>query len=443
MKLKKTILSLFLACLLAFSFISPSLALGDYQSLSLNGSGWASITDGAQQGLDFGLSDFMIEGWVKRGSVYANWVGIMGKGTRLGIYLESVGWAIEIGDGATYQKFPLPSLSSASQTGRWECIALVVDRSGNVYSFLDGAQKDSIVVTLGTTILLAGAGAFEVGKFWAGDTFTGLLDEFRIWNFGYGGLPADYATYIAWRHSHPSHDISEYSAGAWNGYADAYRVERITFGALDDDNSDFEGAGADGTDIEVGTDWVKSNTSAEIDNEAGSGVTSYNGSDFCAKIHTATGNTPSLRMDGVNLDAAFTVGDWYELSYDYKLLNCTDARVRILNAGSATDVNKILTSTSWASDSFVFQVVGNNDMYLLLYSHYGTDEDGTEVVWIDNVSIREIGNVAHYMLDGDYTDQTTNANTLTEGGTGNAWDQGVTPCVVTEGVVISGAVIGE
>ena len=69
---------------------------------------------------------------------------------------------------------------------------------------------------------------------------------------------------------------------------------RLTYGDLDDDNGDFEGAGADGTDIEVGTDWAKARLSGEVDNEAGSGVTTYNGSTFCAKIHTATWDNPLL-----------------------------------------------------------------------------------------------------------------------------------------------------
>lgn len=163
---------------------------------------------------------------------------------------------------------------------------------------------------------------------------------------------------------------------------------RLTVGVLDDDNGDFEGAGPDGTDISTNTDWIKFALSAEIDDEAGSGVTSYNGSTFCAKIHTATGDYPHIYLAGANVDAAFTVGEWYEISLDYKTLNCTDANFRLSNAGFVTDVNISLTSVVWTTTKSVFQLTGNNDITLRLLSHNNTDETGDEVLWVDNVSIK-------------------------------------------------------
>ena len=163
---------------------------------------------------------------------------------------------------------------------------------------------------------------------------------------------------------------------------------RLTVGALDDDNGDFEGAGPDGTDIEVGTDWLKSNTACEVDDEGGSGVTTYNGSDFCAKIHTATGADPFMRQLGATFGAAFTASKWYKISYDYKILNAPSAQIRVVNAGGTLDKRINLTSAVWASDRFVFQVVDDPaGMRCYVYSCIGV-EDGTEVLWIDNVIIK-------------------------------------------------------
>jgi len=164
--------------------------------------------------------------------------------------------------------------------------------------------------------------------------------------------------------------------------------ELITFGALDDDNGGFESAGADGTDIQTGTDWEKHNTAAEVDNEAGSGVTTYNGSDFCCKIHTATDINPNIHLEGADFDVLFAEGETYTISFDYKMSNCTKAMVRIKNAGLTVDENSgYLTSTSWTTDSFTVTCDSDLDMIINVYSHNGADKDGTEIIWVDNISI--------------------------------------------------------
>jgi hypothetical protein len=169
--------------------------------------------------------------------------------------------------------------------------------------------------------------------------------------------------------------------------ADPPSEELITKGDLDDDNGDFEGAGADGTDIETGTDWNKGNTSAEVDNEAGSGVNTYNDSDFCCKIHSATDNYPQINLNGANFDALFTANKKYRIQYDYKVSNCVSARVLITNDGGTLYTYKSLSSESWTTDSFTFETDTDLDMSLQIRSHNGTDETGDEVVWIDNISI--------------------------------------------------------
>ncbi|KKK49677.1 hypothetical protein LCGC14_3132640, partial [marine sediment metagenome] len=158
----------------------------------------------------------------------------------------------------------------------------------------------------------------------------------------------------------------------------------------------------------------------EVDDEAGSGVTTYNGSTFCAKIHTATGNFSSIRLLGVNLDAAFTVGDWYELSYDYKTLDCTYAKLRVMRVAGEIFLTN-LTSIVWTTSKIVFQLTVDHDMRIDIFPHYSSTETGNEVVWIDNISIKRIGKVAHYKFNGNYLDEGSNNNDLTAGGTGNVF----------------------
>ena len=173
--------------------------------------------------------------------------------------------------------------------------------------------------------------------------------------------------------------------------------EIITAGDLDDDNGDFEGAGADGTDIETGTDWTKSNCSAETDNEAGSGVNTYNGSDFCCKLHTATGNSPHIIISGADLDSAFGEGEIYEITIQYKTASdgVVGSAVVLKDGDGTTLLSETLASATWTESTFVTDSpVGNvTGMKLYLYLENGTDEDGDEILFVDNVSIKEIGDV--------------------------------------------------
>ncbi len=407
-------------------------------ALTLNGSGYASIADGSQAGLNMGYSDFMIEVWFKTSYQGGSYQGLVEKISTFGeiggydlILRQSDGaLRFEINDADTnlVQAFR----GSGYHDGSWHYGVMVVDRGSDVGQiYVDGAKVGGDVDISSITASLDNNSSFTIGQYQA--AFYGSFDEVRIWNFGKDGLPADYAAYITWRHTHPHDALSGYDSDAWAGYADALRTERITYGALDDDNSDFEGAGADGTSISTNTDWGQYHCSAEIDDEAGSGVNTYNGSDFCCKIHTATGKYPANSLIGANFDAAFTVGEYYELSFDYKVLNCTDARLRIKNA-AGTPLDYInLTSTSWDTEHHVFQLLTDADMELNIYSHVGTDETGNEVVWIDNISIKRVGLVAHWKFNGDYTDETTNSNDLTAGGSGNSFDEYIDSATVTNG----------
>jgi len=166
-------------------------------------------------------------------------------------------------------------------------------------------------------------------------------------------------------------------------------AERITLGDLDDDNGDFEGAGADGTDIETGTDWSKINCSAEVDDEAGSGVNTYNGSDFCCKIHSVTLGKGRIVLQGANLDAVWTIGQRYRIQFDYKVASTTKAVIRVSNDGATLDEEYSLTSTTWATAGFNFTVINNTDIVIEVSPYWAiSGETGNEIVWIDNMSIK-------------------------------------------------------
>lgn len=389
--------------------------------LSLTGAGYASIADGSQKGLDMGYSDFMGGIWIKTSStaifpiIYKG-----GVGGYYDLHLNATTGYLEckINDGTNTATI---TGDVALNDAKWHLVRFSIDKSsatgGRLYA--DGVEDTSARTDVSSVLDIDNDGVFYIG--YDGSNYgTGKYDELEVWNFGLNGLPADIADYDTWRYANPHAALSSYDSGAWNGYADADRTELITLGDLDDDNGDFEGAGADGTDIETNTDWNKTSTSAETDNEAGSGVNTYNGSNFCCKIHTASDDHPRIALAGADFDAAFTVGKWYEVSYDYKVLDCTTAKVRVVNAGDELDEEKALTSTSWTTDRFIFQVVDNTDMVLQVFSHVGTDETGNEVVWIDNISIKRCGLVAHWKL-ADYSDETTNGNDLSAGGAGNTF----------------------
>ncbi len=395
-----------------------------YQALETDGSGYGSIADINQAGLDMGLSDFMIEARVKIPTYLATNQYIVAKyGTQVG-YILSI--QLNTGKPRFYiNNFGLITVIGDTNVcdGKWHLLVGVLDKSSatGLKIYIDGTE-----VTYDAQDDPTGCASLdnpEAMVIGASSGFTnrmiGGTDEVRIWNFGLNGLPADYEAYITWRYANPFTDLSLYNGGAWNGYADALRTERITYGALDDDNGEFENNGGDGEAIATSTDWTTSNTSAEIDDEAGSGVTTYNGSTFCAKIHTATADHSRIRLRGANLVAAFTLNNWYEISYDYKVANTTDAYFGVWR-DSEFLVTKDMTSETWTTDRFIFQAANITGLAFRVYQAQA-GHTGNEVVWIDNISIKRIGKVAHYKFDGDYLDETSNSNDLTVGGTGNTF----------------------
>jgi len=211
-----------------------------YIALRLDGNGYASIADASQAGLDMGLSDFMLEARVKLTVPTVNqpetYSCLFDKYVITGLYevfLESAAEKIwfNIKDAGPSAR-GLECASSYIDDLKWHNLIFVADRDQitGLELYIDGAEVTYLNQLDPTSVgSLDNNAVFAIGA--TGTVFdskmNGQMDEVRVWNFGYGGLPADYATYIAWRAAGRNVflDISNYSSGSWNLYADAVRTE--------------------------------------------------------------------------------------------------------------------------------------------------------------------------------------------------------------------------
>jgi len=357
-----------------------------YQALKLDGNGYASISDASQKGLDMGLSDFMIEGWVKLAStgriLNKNWDS------------ASNAYIVWI-DGTTGKmKAGLKDATPTSVSGfisdialndnTWHYIAIVFDRSGNLEGFIDGSIESTSVDISTANKSLDNSSEVRIGRYTAG-----FLDEIRIWNFGKDGLPTDYESYISWRYKHPFADISEYDSGAWNGYADADRTELLTNG-----------------DMEATNSWTNRGTpttNARSDEQAHGGT-------YSRKIVT------DAVHEGAYQDITTEVGKWYEVD-GYIYVSAGDAKIGKENTdGSDQVLTSQATLGEWKEFAVVFQATETTSRIF-----FQSDTTAASTFYVDDISVKRIGLVAHYKFNGDYTDETSNSNDLTAGGTGNTF----------------------
>jgi len=353
--------------------------------LSLNGSGYASIADASQKGLNMGLSDFMIEFWIKFTTSVTNatfvqkgWPGYFIRQTSEGnieFYLY---------DGSNSNNIISDSVYN---DGEWHYVVAIRDRSGNMEIFVDDTSAATAVTD--TTEDLDNAIAFEVGRSSGLEYFIGLIDEIRIWNFGKDGLPADYVDYIAWRYTHPHADISEYNSGAWNGYADALRTNLLTNGDMEAVNS--------------WTDRGTPTTNERSNEQAHAGT-------YSRKIVT------DAVHEGAYQDITTEVGKWYEVD-GYIYVTAGDAKIGKEDTdGSDQVLTSQATLGEWTEFAVVFQATETTSRIF-----FQSDTTANSTFYVDDMSVHKIGLVAHYKFDGDYTDETSNSNDLSAGGTGNSF----------------------
>ena len=278
-------------------------------------------------------------------------------------------------------------------------IVIVVDRddSSKCAIYVDGVSR-----SLGTSTIDDGAYDIDYGS-------LGTPLHYTLGRVGGNYPQIQLHSWSQFNKALTAAEVKELYSGASVPfkYKGANQTNLIIGGALDDQNGTFETGGSDGDDVSTGTDWVKSNTAAELDNEAGSGVNTYNGSTFCAKIHTATGNYPSIALSGANFESQLTIGKRYRVSFDYKVggTQGSAGSYARLTTGSVT-TNLTLASTSWTSVSMESDPIpATASAELRFYSEVGTSEDGDEILWIDNVSVIQIGAVAEYDGSGITNDK--------------------------------------
>ncbi len=295
-----------------------------YIALRTDGNGFCSITNANQSGLNMGLSDFMIEGWVKTSSTQTQTIMRKEAG---GIYyycrIEATTGhlRLKIDDGGGAKRV---EGDTNITDGQWHYAVVVVDRSSatGLKLLIDGLEESYISQHDATAVgTLDNSGAFFMGSANAipSQLFIGLFDEWRIWNFGKDGLPADYAAYITWRAAGRNRflDISEYDSGSWNLYADAVRTD----------------------------------------------------------LHNGTGTVSGM-----------VVGERY--GYESATPHTLDYQ------GGTLDDDGVFTATHTTGTI--------------------ASGDADDHVW-------RVGLVARYRFEGDYTDETSNGNDLTAGGTGNVF----------------------
>lgn len=180
-----------------------------------NGSGYASITDASQSGLDMSTSDFMLEGWIKytnpaaqrlmskHNTVLAGYDVYVNGNNRLGAGIRDAGGLVSATDDG-----------AALNNGEWHHVAVVYDRSGNMTRYVDGAVYGSADDISGASLTVDNGVDFAVGSTsQGGQYFNGSLDEVRVWDYGVGGLPADIATIIADHYRCP-YELSPLSSDA-------------------------------------------------------------------------------------------------------------------------------------------------------------------------------------------------------------------------------------
>jgi len=381
-----------------------------YQALELNGSGYASITDGNQAGLYMGYSDFMLEAYILTTSSAKQPI-VYKSGT--GGYFD---WHINVTTGFL-QCIINDGTNTATITGdvkvtdgRFHVVRVTLDKSsatgGRLY--VDGTEDTSARTDVTSVLNIDNDGIFYVG-YDGTDNFIGRLDEIRPWNFGYGGLPADVATYDTWRATGRNIflDISEYNSGGWNGYADADRTEFLTDPGIENWTGDTP------------DDWMEDSESAGVRDITDEQIEVHGGS-HAAKLEATNNNgTAFMVKQSVTLEA----NEYYELSGWIYFASRT-AGLAQLKFFNVTDGSFGQTSLSAENGAYIhYKAVGKPTVAssLIVCNFHG--ETTTGIVYYDDISVKRTGLVAHWKFNGDLLDETNNSNDLTAGGTGNVFPE--------------------
>ncbi len=418
---KRVFLCVAVSLFLLSSFSLPTFA--SYRALELNGSGYASIADGSQSGLDMGLSDFMIGMRIKLlvplasqpeafPRVVDKWVSSY---IGYSVYFRRSDGELSLIVDDGNLRADMKTSASQMDDLQWHYLVVIVDRSSatGMKFYIDGNEVGSYTQQDNPTSLgnIDSANSFGVGASGDGTAMlNALLDELRAWNFGLNGLPADYETYITWRAAGRNvfKDISEYDSGSWNGYADADRTEKIT-------DPGIESWTGDAPD-----DWTESGESAGVRDITDEQVEIHGGS-HAVKLEVTNndGSTDfEIRESGLSLTAL----KYYEFKawYYYPTRTAGTITALIYNdvGGQVSGTTYGATNAEYEQYLDVFSLLSINNPRVILRMK---DETTTGIVYFDDISVKRVGLVAHYKFNGDYSDETTNSNDLSAGGTGNVF----------------------
>jgi len=208
----------------------PSDFESDYLGLELDGSGYASIADAIQVGLDMGLSDFMVEMRIKLSVLVANQANPLPRvfskataSTGYHCYIERAAEVLWFGYLDGVGQAHAGCSSDYIDDLQWHNLTLIIDRSDatGIKIYIDRvevtySQQDDPTTRTGSAD--SGTGFVVGDRYDFLRPLQGSFNELRVWNFGVDGLPADYADYISWRYSNPYDSTSNYNGGSWNTY---------------------------------------------------------------------------------------------------------------------------------------------------------------------------------------------------------------------------------
>ena len=192
----------------------------------------------------------------------------------------------------------------------------------------------------------------------------------------------------------PAEVLTMYQGGVVNDNIQADNIEQVT-----GDNSDFDTVG----------NWVGAG-GATVTGGYDSGDAGYD-----KTLRIEAGDIGSNRAElplASFVSGGITVGKEYRISFDYKWITQTGTtRVALGNKNDTT----LGTETSWTNHSIDLIPINNTDPLRIYANISGSVSDE---LLIDNVTVKQIGVVAHYKMKDKsgttLTDETTNNNgTLT------------------------------
>ena len=390
-----------------------------YQTLKLNGSGYASIADGFQAGLDVGLSDFMVEMRVKltvptadqpEGLAYLFSKTPGGAAALREAYINVASIGFDLWDGGNFAA--IVCSSSYVDDLKWHSLFFVGDRDQvtGLELYVDGVEAIYIIQNDLTAIdNLDNAGEFTIGSEATSHDYKlkSKMDEIRIWNFGKDGLPADYAAYIAWRARNRNwfRAVSEYSGGAWLPYDDANWTNPLI-----------------NPDMEALNSWA--NRGAPTTN-ARSGVQAHSGANSRLIVSNAV-------SQGAYQDIVTIVGHWYEVS-GWIWVTAGDAEIGKEDTdGSDQVLTAQATLGAWHQFCVVFQATATTSRIF-----FQSDATAVSTFYVDDMRVVQTGLTGYWRFNNNYLDETVNSNNLTAGGLGNIFP---TYSLKTERIIIAGAV---